>query len=123
MNVTQEGGINAFPWDFIIFCPVFPATPLIFIKANIHMNKTSFFRIGEELLNVFLQNQVYFKSGLCQWSETLFSNGKITYQELIYILSVIRERKPFIAKLLGKAYYWKIGEINPRIKFLKKHLK
>lgn len=87
------------------------------------MNKISFFRIGEELLNVFLQNQIYFKSGLCQWSETLFNNGKITYQEHIYVLSVIWGRKPFIAKLLGKAYYWKSGKINPRIKFLKKHLK
>lgn len=80
-------------------------------------------RSNKELLKVFLENTECFKSGLCIWIDTLKIRGIISGYEFAYIMKLIRENKPFIAKLLGKAYYWKSGKINPRIKFLKKHLK
>lgn len=39
-------------------------------------------------------------------------------------MEIIKDNEPFLNRYFtGRAYYWKIGNINPRIKFLTKHLK
>lgn len=83
-------------------------------------------RTNKELLQVFLDNQHAFSTGLCNWTDKL--SGILSWEERLKIENLIEKHKPILAKLgISKDskwnYYWKKGEIKPRIKWLKKHLK
>ena len=83
-------------------------------------------RTNKELLQVFLDNQNFFYRGMCWWVHVLLSYDKISLEEAIYIRALIGNNKPLLTKigLQGSGgFYWKKGDIKPRIKWLKKHLK
>ena len=86
-------------------------------------------RTNKELLQVFLDNQNLFECGLCSWTGELFSKYLITKEEKSYLYNLIDDNRPFFIKFKDKligyinCYYWKEGNIKPRIKRLKKYLK
>ena len=87
-------------------------------------------RTNKELLQVFLNNQHFFETGLCLWVEILFLNDLITEEEEKYLYNLIDNNRPIFIKIKDtlkgyqkNCYYWKMGDINPRIKWLKKYLK
>jgi len=81
-------------------------------------------RNNKELLEVFLYNVDLFDSGLCSWIYELWRTNIISCQERSFLMEIIKDNEPFLNRYFtGRAYYWKIGNINPRIKFLTKHLK
>lgn len=82
-------------------------------------------RTNKELLTLFLNNKSLFSDSLCQWIIRAYNRNIISRAELHYLLTIVEDNKPLYSKIFRplSVYYWKPFEINPRIKFLKKHLK
>lgn len=80
-------------------------------------------RTIKELLEVMVNNKQHFNSGLCGWCLRLRLYDIINGGEYNQLLSYIRKNRPFLTHLNLSAYYWKIGRLEPRIKWLKKHIK
>lgn len=88
-------------------------------------------RSNKELLQVFLDNQDAFYSGLCAWENRLWAKGLITDDEYSYLQCEIitLTNRPKISHLKWlfqgankRSYWWTKGYIKPRIEFLQKHL-
>lgn len=82
----------------------------------------------KRLLEVMLENQCLFRSGLCSWSTRLYQHGFITLIELAVIDSYILENRPSrwssvsAFRSRSSSYYWAKGDIKPRVSWLKKHI-
>lgn len=79
----------------------------------------------EELLQVLLENKTLFKEGLCKWIYKLYDNYIISYEERILLQKYLSENRPGRCFNLGgtyKGFFWKPHNINPRIKWIKKHI-
>ena len=77
-----------------------------------------------ELLKLMLGNQEYFNYGLCRWVDHMKWHDRITWDEMRKIRKYIKENRPKnFYWLIGDDYYWKYSDINPRIKWLQKHIK
>jgi hypothetical protein len=83
-----------------------------------------------EIFQLMLDNVKYFEGGLCVWvNETIFQ--KHPYKSWSWIdeqtgnaKKYFREHRPInYYWLTGNGYFWKRSDINPRVKFLKKHIK
>lgn len=92
-------------------------------------------RSNKELLDIFLNNQRYFETGICHWVRDLFWKDLISPDEKLYLLNLIKYNPPIFKfkhyfynpdKIIKyshiPSYYWKTGFINPRIKWLNKYL-
>ena len=83
----------------------------------------------KELLQVMLDNQNLFSEGLCIWNAELHWNCLITMEERNTLLDYIRNNRPSMFSSIDaffhgeSGYYWKCGDVRPRIKWLKKHIK
>jgi hypothetical protein len=83
----------------------------------------------KELLQITLENQKYFYSGLCGFVSGLQYSDKITWEERRLLLNYITDNRPSKWSSLSafrsrnSAYYWKETDIKPRIKWIKKHIK
>jgi hypothetical protein len=83
----------------------------------------------KELLQLMLDNQHCFDEGLCKWASKLYPVGIITLAEFFILLNYIRANKPSMFssfegfKWRFRKYYWKPGNIVPRIKWLLYHIK
>jgi hypothetical protein len=84
---------------------------------------TGMTRTVKELLRVMLKHQYLFKYGLCYWALSLWDNKLITTTELEKLKIYIDKNKPFKIKIFPwfGDYYWKKGDIKPRIKWINKH--
>ena len=88
-------------------------------------------RTQKELLEVMLANIGSLRSGLCFLSSELFTQGIITFDEHIVMGNYIKYHKPsifsswnaFIHDCSRSPYYWSRGDVEPRIKWLKQHIK
>lgn len=88
----------------------------------------------KELLELMLDNKDLFRSGLCKWNSILYIRDIITWDEFIFLKKYIRSNRPpfydnftiFCHTILRdhptNHYYWKQGEIKPRIKWIQKHI-
>ena len=85
-------------------------------------------RTIKELLQVMLDSQHLFRRGLCQWTNDLHYSGLISFSESKVINTYIQTNKPSLFSSFqaficyGEAYFWFIGDIEPRIKWLKQHI-
>jgi hypothetical protein len=83
----------------------------------------------KELLQVMLDNQDLFDVGLCKWNLLLYRSGNISKYEHIMLIYYIRYNRPsmwssvYAFKNRNNAYYWVCGDIQPRVKWIKKHIK
>jgi hypothetical protein len=84
----------------------------------------------KELLNMMLNNQHLFHNGLCGWALTLYHYDIISKEEHQLISKYILKNRPSIFSSLycfkvqfRSGYFWKAGDIAPRIKWIKKHIK
>lgn len=79
----------------------------------------------KELLQLMLDNQQRFDYGLCHWSDALYGNGIITGSEHTKLKRYIKNNRPFLTRIVRwyDMYWWKEGDITPRIKWIKKHIK
>ena len=78
----------------------------------------------KELLQLMLDNQQSFRTGLCHWVDYMYMDALITNSEKRTLSSYICEHPPFIHKIYRRhrGYYWKPGNIKPRIAWIKKHI-
>jgi hypothetical protein len=79
----------------------------------------------KELLQLMLDNQDLFYDGLCFWAANLLFK-KISREEYCLLIIYIRKNAPFSHKInifKTSPFYWKSGDIAPRILWLKKHIK
>jgi hypothetical protein len=82
-------------------------------------------------LEVMLEHQNLFRSGLCNWIYHLRIRRFITSNEYEILKKYIRENKPPVYSSWSSfktlfdypEYYWGFGEINPRLKWINKHIK
>lgn len=79
-------------------------------------------RSNQELLQVFLNNTEYFYRGIPQWSVELYVKGLLTWEEKTYIRELLEKDRANSEKKASYGYYWDIGIMEPRIKWLKEHL-
>lgn len=87
-------------------------------------------RTIKELLQIMLDNPQHFHEGLCRWTINLCNVELINTEEYQVLKTYIKTNKPFICssfdvlnqRISSNPYYWKIGKIEPRIKWLKKHI-
>ena len=88
-------------------------------------------RTIHELIKVMLDNQYYFSTGLCGWCLNLLIVNQISEEEFVILKKYIKNNKPFNLFQLKyffkhkseSSFYWKPDDINPRIKWLNKHIK
>jgi hypothetical protein len=72
-------------------------------------------------------SQNLFQFGLCRWTTKLYWQSKISYEERRILLDYIEKNAPlsFIIRDFcdySDGYYWKSGNIKPRLRWLKKHI-
>jgi hypothetical protein len=88
-------------------------------------------RTIKELLEVMLENKDLFNKGLCYWADKLYYRNIITASERSKLKNYIDENRPFMLSSIStmceiikhSGYYWKEGDIKPRIKWIQKHIK
>jgi hypothetical protein len=86
-------------------------------------------RTIKELLQVMLDNQDLFETGLCYWVSNLYFSDKIDAIERRLLINYIRDNKPSMFSSIdafknrNKDYYWTKENITPRIKWINKNLK
>lgn len=82
------------------------------------------YRTIDQLLELMLENQILFQSGLCHWVLRLYQENIISKNELWWLEDYIEENKPFfIFRWWHGHYFWKPMSIEPRVKWIKKHIK
>ena len=83
----------------------------------------------KELLKVMLNKQELFKGGLCSWAAMLCWKKHINKKEYVLLNTYITDNRPSIFSSVDafmhttNLFYWKKGNIVPRIKWIKKHIK
>jgi hypothetical protein len=83
----------------------------------------------KELLEITLENQQYFTKGLCQWVKLLHIVQLINIEEHTMLANYIDDNTPSVYSSIDRFkhrnsdYWWKSGDIKPRIKWIKKHIK
>ena len=76
------------------------------------------------LLHLMLNKQDLFQSGLCSWASGL----PISYEEWRNLKKYIKENRPSMFSSTDAflhtfdCYYWKVGDIEPRLEWIKKHI-
>jgi len=79
----------------------------------------------KELLKVLLNNQWHYKTGachgMCGWCFYLELEKIISDVELVDLLNYIRANPP--ETMFDKDYFFEIGKLEPRIKWIKEHIK
>lgn len=74
----------------------------------------------DELLEVMLDNINKFEKGLCLWNTALYAADKISEEEWIRLRRYIKKNRPWFSFY---PYYWPEGELEPRLKWIRKHIK
>jgi len=83
----------------------------------------------KELLEITIENLQYFQDGLCAWFNTLFLHGLIKGEEYTILTRYMDDNIPSVYSSVDRFrhrksdYWWKKGDIKPRIKWIKKHIK
>lgn len=88
-------------------------------------------RTIKELFEVMLENQNHFRCGICAWITDLRLFELINYEEGIILKEYIKNNRPskfyswevFIQHITKNTYYWKFGNLKPRVKWIKKQIK
>lgn len=80
-------------------------------------------RKTRELLEIMLENKHHFRMGLCGLASYLEGFGIFDRHERMIVTYYIGNHRPFnFQTIMGNAFYWKRGKLNPRVKWLKKHI-
>lgn len=82
----------------------------------------------KEVFELMLNNQQYFKAGLCYWLDLLHSQGLINLEDRLVARRYVQNNRPSkfssrdVFKYRNSLFYWEIGNIEPRIKWLNEHI-
>jgi hypothetical protein len=77
----------------------------------------------KELFQLMLNHTNYFSFGLCQWVDNMYYANIINLDEETLLKEYITNHRPLNFKtLFNNPYYWEVGKIEPRIRWIKKHI-
>lgn len=85
-----------------------------------------------ELLQIMLDNKTELGAGLCLSTSFIYISNLITESEKYELIDYIKNNRPSIFSsfdafyckvIVNSNYYWSNGKIEPRIKWLNKHIK
>jgi hypothetical protein len=77
----------------------------------------------KQLLELMLEYQELFKTGLCSWNRTLYVLGYINRIEFDLLSDYIANNIPADAlSIIKGAYYWTPTYILPRLEWINKHI-
>jgi hypothetical protein len=85
-------------------------------------------RTIKELLQLMLDEQDLFGSGLCNWVDNIFYKSKMSFGEKEILTDYIKNNRPSMfssidaLKCANTNFYWKMNNIKPRIKWINKHI-
>jgi len=79
-------------------------------------------RTIKELLELMLEHQGYFLTGLCMWSISLYHFKIINCEEEKILYRYITFHRPINLRYFND-YYWEKCDIKPRLHWIKKHIK
>jgi hypothetical protein len=78
----------------------------------------------KELLELFLEHQYLFESGLCWWNSCMEQHNIITWLEYKIIKSYLNDYKLLHFDNLSELdFWWSRGHIKPRLEWLKEQIK
>lgn len=86
-------------------------------------------RTNKELLQLLLDNIYLLRTGLCGVASRLNNSDVITYSEYYKIKDYISNNRPtqgsklYDSTQVTEAYYWKQEDKEPRVRWLKYHIK
>lgn len=86
-------------------------------------------RTIKELLQLMLDEQHLFRSGLCSWANDIFYKSKMSFGEKEILTDYIKNNRPSMFSSIDAfknrktSFYWKENNIEPRIKWINKHIK
>ena len=76
-------------------------------------------RTEKELIEIMLDNEDLFVTGLCKWLHQIYFYELISFNEYGILLSTFSDNRPNTEIGIGY-YWWESGSIEPRIDFLNK---
>ena len=86
-------------------------------KIKIYLKRKFYIPLSiPELIDITLENQYLFQTGLCSWVAHLYVDNILTFNEYSRLLDCIRENGENKSR---NVFWWKEGDIHPRIEFLK----
>jgi hypothetical protein len=74
-------------------------------------------RTEKELFELMLTRQDLFETGICLWADYLSIEDLITYDEYGLLANYLKSNS-----LKDEGYWWKEGQIEPRIKWIKQQI-
>lgn len=77
----------------------------------------------KELLQVMLDNQQEFSNGMCFWLINLYWLDYISRDELKTLQNYMRRNRPWWYFFRFDSYWWAKDDIEPRIRWIKEHIK
>ena len=87
-------------------------------KIKIYLMRKFWIKLSiPELIDITLENQYLFQTGLCSWVAHLYVDNILTFNEYSRLLDCIRENNKDKSVNI---FWWDRGDIKPRIEFLKK---
>lgn len=87
-----------------------------YLKRKILYLKRKFIPLSiPELIDITLENQYLFQTGLCSWVYNLYVYNILTFNEYNKFIKCIRENGEDKSR---NVFWWKEGDIQPRIEFL-----
>jgi hypothetical protein len=83
----------------------------------------------KQLLELMLSVKSCFQLGLCCWADSMHNEGIISFLEWYKLKCYITRNRPSRFSSLdaflhsASPFYWDFGNIEPRIKWIEKHIK
>ena len=74
-------------------------------------------RTEKELIEIMLDNEDLFVTGLCKWLHQIYFYELISFTEYEMLLFIFADNRPYTEIGIGY-YWWQSGNIEPRIDFL-----
>lgn len=74
--------------------------------------------------SLILQNEYWFRTGLCEWIHNIYGS-KNKFKNINLLERYLKSNRPITLNRLftPSVYWWKKGDIVPRVKWIKKQIK
>jgi len=83
----------------------------------------------KDLLELLLRHEDLFEEGLCLWITTMREHNLFSLEDSYILRNYVWANRPSKYSSIDvwirrdDPYYWKISELKPRIKWIKKHIR
>lgn len=80
--------------------------------------------IVKNTLRLMLDNKQHFDQGMCRWLLTTWAHTRLSSEDRIITYKYIQSNRPLLTgiRYYFTAFWWRAGDITPRIKWMEKHI-